>query len=611
MPETPADPSTPADSPGPAGPPSPADSPTPPSPAPGRLPVQPASSDTPPEAPSILVVEDSETQALKMKYLLEGEGWRVVSAPSAEVSLDELQRATPDLIVVDYYLPGMRGDELCRRIRMNVDTRGIPILMLTAEQTSAAETHGLESGADDYLPKSVESDILLLRIRALLRKAQAQTLIVGKPDSFFARARLLAIDDSPTYLQYVAEELSQEGYHVEQAAGGGEGIEQFRRQRFDCVLVDLLMPDLNGIEVCRQLAEIRRGLDDPAVILILTAQENKEDMTRGLEAGADDFVGKSNDMAVLKARIRALLRRKFFQEENRRIIEELKNKELEAVRARAEKDAAEVRAALAGKIEETNRELQQANRLLKETQMHLVQSEKMASLGQLVAGIAHEINNPLAFVVNNLHTVRAQLAKLEPELGPEPSAAAYLEKARTRLDDMHQGLERVRELVVDLRTFSRLDEGKFKTIDIAESLNSVLRFLGHRMKGRIRVETEFGPVRKLSCYAGPFNQVLMNILANAIDAIDGEGTIRIRTSAHDGMFAVAIRDTGPGVPESIRNRIFEPFFTTKPVGSGTGLGLAISYGIIQSHKGSIRVRNHEQGGSEFVVEIPLQLEGTT
>jgi two-component system NtrC family sensor kinase len=334
-------------------------------------------------------------------------------------------------------------------------------------------------------------------------------------------------------------------------------------------------------------------------------------MTRGLEAGADDFVGKSNDMAVLKARIRALLRRKFFQDENRRIVEELKNKELETVRARAETEAAEVRAALAGKIEEANRELEKANRRLKETQMHLIQSEKMASLGQLVAGIAHEINNPLAFVLNNLYTVRTQLAKLEAQLGPAPSAGsvACMEKARARLEDMHQGLERVKELVVDLRTFSRLDEGKFKTIDIAESVNSVLRFLGHRIKGRIRVETEFGPVRRLSCFAGQFNQVLMNIIANAIDAIEGEGTITIATSTQDGMFVLSIRDTGAGIPESIRNRIFEPFFTTKPVGSGTGLGLAISYGIIQAHKGVIEVHSEQGGGSEFVVRVPLDLEG--
>jgi two-component system NtrC family sensor kinase len=316
-------------------------------------------------------------------------------------------------------------------------------------------------------------------------------------------------------------------------------------------------------------------------------------------------------MAVLKARIRALLRRKFFQDENRRIIEELKNKELETVRARAETQAAEVRAAMAEKVEQANRELEEANRLLKETQMHLIQSEKMASLGQLVAGIAHEINNPLAFVLNNLHTVQTQFVRLEGFLAPVSSSDsdACMSKARTRLEDMRQGLERVRELVVDLRTFSRLDEGKFKTVDIAESVNSVLRFLGHRIKGRIRVVTAFGPLRKLSCSAGQFNQVLMNIIANAIDAIEGEGTITIGTSTQDGMFVISIRDTGSGVPEAIRSRIFEPFFTTKPVGSGTGLGLAISYGIIQSHKGVIEVHSEKGGGTEFVVKIPRELKG--
>jgi two-component system NtrC family sensor kinase len=236
----------------------------------------------------------------------------------------------------------------------------------------------------------------------------------------------------------------------------------------------------------------------------------------------------------------------------------------------------------------------------------------MASLGQLVAGIAHEINNPLAFVLNNLHTVQTQLARLEGYLGPAPplESAACMEKARSRLEDMRQGLERVKELVVDLRTFSRLDEGKFKTIDIAETVNSVLRFLGHRIQDRIRIETAFGPGHKLSCAAGQFNQVLMNIIANAIDAIEGKGTITIGTSTQDGMFVVSIRDTGAGIPESIRNRIFEPFFTTKPVGSGTGLGLAISYGIVQAHNGVIEVHGAEGGGSEFVIKIPLDLEGT-
>jgi two-component system NtrC family sensor kinase len=348
----------------------------------------------------IMVVEDSETQALKMRCVLESEGWEVISASSAESSLDALNHTVPDLIVVDYHLPGIRGDELCRRIRMQVNTRGIPLLMLTVEENHGSELHGLESGADDYVSKSVDTEILLLRIRALLRKSLSRTSVLSSADSRFRRSRLLAIDDSPTYLQYLTEELSSEGYQVEQETTGRAGLERLAHEAFDCALVDLEMPDLSGIDVCRQIVELRRATDNFLVVLMLTASEAKEDMARGLEAGADDFVGKSSDLAVLKARIRALLRRKFFQEENRKIIEELKNKELEALRARSEMEAAEARAALAEQLAETERRL-------KETQTRLIHSDKMASLGQLVAGIAHEINNPLAFVLNNLFTIES------------------------------------------------------------------------------------------------------------------------------------------------------------------------------------------------------------
>ena len=313
----------------------------------------------------ILLIEDSRTQAERLRELLSAQGWEVVCEITAEAALEAMNRRRPDLIVVDYYLPGMRGDEFCREIRMNVDTRGIPILMLTVDGTHDAETRGLESGADDYLAKSVDPDILVLRVGALLRKAQGLAAILETGDHF-TRARVLAIDDSPTYLEYLAQELGREGYVVAKASGGREGLARLGAEPFDCVLVDLEMPDMDGIEVCRQLAERRRDTGVLVPVLMLTAHEEKEYMTRGLSAGADDFVGKSADMAVLKARIRALLRRQFFAEENRRILEELQQRELETVRARAEKEAAEVRATMADRLARTNGELEEANRKLEE-----------------------------------------------------------------------------------------------------------------------------------------------------------------------------------------------------------------------------------------------------
>jgi two-component system NtrC family sensor kinase len=558
----------------------------------------------------ILVVEDSRTQAQQLRELLEREGWEMAWAGSAEPALEQLSAVRPDLIVVDHHLPGMRGDEFCRQLRMNVDTRGIPVLMLTVEESEAAELRGLDSGADDYVAKSADPDILLLRLRALLRKSQAQAPILGAEASF-RRARLLAIDDSPTYLAYLAGELRSEDYEVEEATSGHDGLQSLERRAFDCVLVDLVMPVLDGIEVCRRITEMRRSMDNPIVVLMLTAHEGKEDMTRGLEAGADDFVGKSSDMAVLKARIRALLRRKFFQEENRRILEELKNKELEAVRARAETEAAEVRAAMAEQLADSNRRLEEANRKLKEAQMHLIHTEKMASLGQLVAGIAHEMNNPLAFVLNNLFTVQRGLQQVAGELSPGLSGAALekLEKIRQWSGGMQEGLERMRDLVAGLRTFSRLDRGEFNTVDIHESIESVLLFLRHKLNGRIQVERDYAPDGMLACHPGQLNQVLMNLIANAVDAIEGTGRISIRTRRGGGRFSIAIRDTGRGIPKSIQNRIFEPFFTTKQPGHGVGLGLAISYGIVQNHAGTIEFRSGEGEGTEFVVEVPLGLKG--
>jgi two-component system NtrC family sensor kinase len=173
---------------------------------------------------------------------------------------------------------------------------------------------------------------------------------------------------------------------------------------------------------------------------------------------------------------------------------------------------------------------------------------------------------------------------------------------------MREGLDRVKELVLDLRTFSRMDEGEFKTVDVVETIDAVLLLLKHKMNGRIQVEKHYVAERTLFCYAGRLHQVLMNLIANAVDAIAGDGKIVITTSQTSDAFLVSVRDTGAGIPDAIRGKIVDPFFTTKPVGQGTGLGLAISYGIVQDHGGSIEVQSEEGVGTEFVVSIPLDLE---
>jgi two-component system NtrC family sensor kinase len=571
----------------------------------------------------IMVIEDSETQAFKLQCLLEEQEWEVSVCGTAELALAALSGPLPDLILVDYNLPGMRGDEFCRRIRMNMNTRGIPILMMTASAPDTAEIQSLESGADGYVSKSENPESLLLRIRALLRKESAPTAILNPKESVFRSARILTIDDSPTDLAFLSDELRNQGYEVETAATGMGGLSRLADEKFDCVLVDLVMPEMDGIEVCRRIAAMHQSLNSGVAVIILTASANKADLNLGLEAGADDFVGKSTDLAVLRARIQALMRRKFFQDENRRIIEELKTKEMETLQARAGRQMAEARIAMAEELVQANHDLQEANRKLKETQTQLIHNEKMASLGQLVAGIAHEINNPLAFVLNNLFIVESGLDSLGPEMEPQLSEPSLkkLRKARTRLGEMREGLDRVKELVLDLRTFSRLDEGELKAVDVVETIDAVLLLFKHKMNGFIQVEKHYSPERTLYCFAGRLHQVLMNLVGNAVDAIVdaidknrsagkgvGEGIIVITTSQTPEAFLISVRDTGAGIPEAIRSKIFDPFFTTKPVGQGTGLGLAISYGILQDHGGSIEVRSEEGVGTEFIVKIPLNLE---
>jgi len=558
----------------------------------------------------ILVVGDSETQPLTLRLLLEEQGWQVAFARSAEAALVDLGDALPDLILVYCNQPGMHGDEFCRRIRMNLTTRDIRILVMTASASETAEIQSLESGADVYVSKSEHPDILLLRIRSLLRKASKERVILNSHDSAFRRARILTIDGHSAYLTALSEELRIQGYEVESVAGGAAGLNRIATQRLDCVLVDLMMPEMDGIEVCHRFTALCSTLEKAPAVMILTGNGNKRDMDRAFEAGADDFGSKTSDLRVFRARIQALMRRRYFQDESNRIVEELKASELETSRAYAGRHITDARVVMAEKLVKANHDLQDANRKLKETQVHLIQNEKMASLGQLVAGIAHEINNPLAFVVNNLFIVENALDGLRSDIEPhlaEPARQNF-GKVLVRLGEMKEGLDRVKELVLDLRTFSRLDEGELKTVDVIDTIDAVLLLLKHRMNGSIQVEKNLAATRLLHCHGGRLHQVLMNLIGNAVDAIAGEGTIFITTSQTPQLFLISVRDTGAGIPEGIRSKIIDPFFTTKQVGKGTGLGLAISYGIVQDHGGSIEVQSEEGAGTEFIVKIPRDLE---
>ncbi len=297
----------------------------------------------------------------------------------------------------------------------------------------------------------------------------------------------------------------------------------------------------------------------------------------------------------------------------------------------------EIAQAQAKKLEQSLRELQQ-------TQSQLIQAEKMSGLGQLVAGVAHEINNPVNFIYGNLSYLDdyindlMQLLRLYQQFysHPVPAIKDYIVKIELDflIDDlpkiiksMKVGAERISEIVLSLRNFSRLDEAEMKKVDIHEGLDSTLLILQNRFKEKVHgaaleVIKNYGNVPLVECYAGQLNQVFMNIISNAIDAFESSNNkhslleiknsprkITITTEVIETNVVIRIADNGLGIKESVKERLFDPFFTTKPVGKGTGLGLSISYQIVvDKHKGKLRCVSEPGQGAEFFIEIPLSID---
>jgi two-component system, NtrC family, sensor kinase len=391
---------------------------------------------------------------------------------------------------------------------------------------------------------------------------------------------VLIADDDSVSRRLLQSYLQKWGYEVTAAKDGAEAWDLFDGGSFPMIITDWMMPELDGPGLLRRIRSAQR----PGYVyaMLVTAKSEKEDLVEGMEAGADDFLTKPFDRDELRVRLRA----------GERII-------------RLEQNVREARVAL-------------------------IQTEKLASLGRLAAGVAHEINNPLSFVVNNLSLLRRDvvdamrvldkyreggdsLARAEPELAAEVARLEeeidlpYLRGNLPRLfESSADGLRRVRAIVQNLRDFARLDEAEFKELDVNAAVRSTLEALGHESyKKAIRVEAAFQELHPVNCHAGKINQAFLNILLNAIQASEREGQIDVRTRP-DGEAAVLveIEDHGSGIRPEDLPHIFEPFFTTKPVGAGTGLGLSVSYGVVRDQGGTIEVESVVGHGSLFRIRLP-------
>jgi two-component system, NtrC family, sensor kinase len=389
---------------------------------------------------------------------------------------------------------------------------------------------------------------------------------------------ILIVDDLPTNLKVLFELLSQSGFQVLVARSGEDALEKVQQTLPELILLDVMMPGIDGFETCERLKASELTKQIP--IIFMTALVDTVDKVKGLNLGAVDYITKPFQHEEVLARV---------------------NVQLELFRSRS--------------------------RLVRET--------KMAALGMLMAGVAHEINNPVSFIAGNMAHVRKyhhellHLVSLYEAVYPDPSPEikdwikkvdlAFLKQDLLKVTtSIEMGADRITEIVRSLRLFARADESDRKTVDLHEGIESSLLLLKHRLAlpnplPAIEVVKQYGELPLVECYAGQLNQVFLNLLSNAIDAIGErfiveqpeQPWIQIQTGLHDNQIVIRIEDNGIGIADNSKQQIFQQFFTTKPVGKGTGLGLSICRKIVEEkHGGRLNFTSRAGEGTTFEIVIP-------
>lgn len=416
-----------------------------------------------------------------------------------------------------------------------------------------------------------------------------------------AQELILIVDDTPTNLDVIFQTLNDAKFQLAIAPSGERAIQQIERRPPDLILLDVMMPGIDGFETCRRIKKNPKTADIP--IIFMTALSDTDSKVQALEIGAVDYITKPFQEKEVLARVKSHLQ----------LYRLTKNLEQQVAQKAFELEA---------------------------SQLQLIHKEKMSALGNLVAGVAHEINNPLGFLSGNLapaeNYVRDILSLIElyeqkfPNPGEEIETKIknieldYIqEDLPNLLNSMHDGINRIENISNSLRTFSRADTEYPVIFNLHEGLDSTIFILKHRLKATktrpdIEIIKEYGQIPQIECFAGQLNQVFMNLIANAIDALDesyksnqqnksNAGYIRIYTNlTQQQTVQIIIQDSGIGIPESVISRIFDRLFTTKAVGKGTGLGLAIARQIVvEKHHGAIYVDSIPGQGTKFTIEIPV------
>ena len=566
---------------------------------------------------SVLLIDDSMTFRERFAELLRSQGYHVMSAESGEEGLRSAARHRPDAVVVDGVLPGMDGPSVIRKLRLDAALRDTTCVLLTGSETFGTELLALESGADAFVNKSEDLDMMLARVTAALRNLNKASNAGSEREtaSLHSPKRILAVDDSTTYLHSLHDILSGEGYDVILAHSGAEALDMLAMQKVDCILLDRLMPGMDGTEVCRRLKAAPATRDIP--LIMLTAMEDREAMIEGLSTGADDYVLKSNELGVLKARVRAQLRRKQFEEESRRIRTELMNKELEAAEARAARELAQNRAQLLAALEEKNLQLEEASRMKSE----------------FLSNMSHELRTPLNAIIGF------------SEILKDGVAGELTARQIDYLTQVFESGQHLLALINDILDLSKVEAGKmtleFEEIDVNEFLTTTLDVVRERAN-KNGISLAFSPcdappgVGRMVVDARKFKQIVYNLLSNGVKFSGEGGSVLLEArvahrqdvildappgmtgrllplpSSHFNEFLeVRVTDSGIGIAEQDLQFLFQSF---RQLGSsltrhyeGTGLGLALVMRMVELHQGTVGVVSAPKRGARFAVWLPWRV----
>jgi DNA-binding response OmpR family regulator len=524
----------------------------------------------PADVTTILMIDDSLTFRQSLRDALATAGHVVLEAATGEEGLRVAGARRPDAIVVDGVLPGIDGATVIRHVRLDAALRDVPCLLLTASEGEHAELRALDAGADAFVRKEEDLEVILARLAAMLRRSPARPQGVDETKSLRALKKILAVDDSVTYLHGLADALKDEGYDVILARSGEEALDLLAVQPVDCVLLDLLMPGLSGQETCERIKAAPTVRDIP--LIILTELDDREAMIQGLGAGADDYISKSSELEVLKARVRAQIRRKQFEDENRRIREELLRKELEAAEARAARQLAETKAVLVDELERKNRELEAFS-----------------------YSVSHDLRAPLRAIDG---FSRAVLEDFGDTLEP---------RGQEHLRRVCAAAQRMGELIDDLLDLSRVGRAELQRNRV--NLSHIAKHVVAELRKRSDRDVEVVIQDELLADADSrlMQIALENLLGNSFKFTAKAAHPRIDFGRQDGDdHTYFVRDNGAGFDMTYGQRLFQPFqrLHRESDFAGTGIGLATVYRILDRHGGRVWAEGAVGRGATFYFTIP-------